>query len=102
MTLFAQLHVWISFDEFTMVVLMLLNVAPTQLHLNGWSCIHTFMLICEVLYLSLSLKCFLYFYYTWSRDLAMWMSLIKMYPQYLVMFVFGGFWDFLSGGIWSA
>ncbi|WVZ03533.1 hypothetical protein V8G54_024339 [Vigna mungo] len=84
MTLFAQLHVWISFDEFTMGVLMLLNVATTQLHLNSWSCIQTFMLICELLYLSLSLKCFLYFYYTWSRDLAMWMSLIKK-PKALLL-----------------
>jgi len=33
---FLQLHMRLSFDEFTMGVLRLLNVAPTQLHLNSW------------------------------------------------------------------
>jgi len=32
---FSQLHIWLSFDEFTMGVMRLLNVAPTQLHANS-------------------------------------------------------------------
>jgi len=32
---FSQLHVRLPFDDFTMGVLRLLNVAPTQLHLNS-------------------------------------------------------------------
>jgi len=32
---FSQLHVRLSLDDFVMVVLRLLDVAPTQLHLNN-------------------------------------------------------------------
>jgi len=34
-SMFAKLHVRLRFDEFTMGVLRLLNVAPTQLHPNS-------------------------------------------------------------------
>ena len=34
---FSQLHVRLSLDDFAMGVLRLLNVAPTQLHLNSWA-----------------------------------------------------------------
>ncbi|QCD89940.1 hypothetical protein DEO72_LG4g892 [Vigna unguiculata] len=34
---FSQLHIRLPFDEFTMGVLRLLNVAPTQLHPNSWA-----------------------------------------------------------------
>jgi len=33
---FSQLHMRVPFDDFTMGVLRLLNVAPTQLHPNSW------------------------------------------------------------------
>jgi len=32
---FSQLYVQLSFDDFTMGVLRLLNMVPTQLHLNN-------------------------------------------------------------------
>jgi len=34
---FSQLYVRLPFDDFTMGVLRLLNVAPTQLHSNSWA-----------------------------------------------------------------
>jgi len=34
--MFTELHVRLPLDEFTMGVLRLLNVAPTQLHPNSW------------------------------------------------------------------
>jgi len=34
---FSQLYVRLPFDDFTIGVLRLLNVAPTQLHLNSWA-----------------------------------------------------------------
>jgi len=34
---FSQLYIRLSFDNFTMGVLRLLNVAPTQLHPNSWA-----------------------------------------------------------------
>ena len=46
---FLQLHM--SFDEFTMGVLQLLNVAPTQLHPNSWAYLQAFRVLCRALYL---------------------------------------------------
>lgn len=34
--IFYDLHVEISIDDFTMSVICILNVAPSQLHMNGW------------------------------------------------------------------
>jgi len=34
--LISDIHVCFPFDEFTMEVLCVLNVAPTQLHPNSW------------------------------------------------------------------
>ena len=39
---FSQLHIRLPFDEFTMGVLQLLNVAPTQLHPNSWVYLQAF------------------------------------------------------------
>jgi len=46
--MFMKLHVRLSFDEFTIGVLRMLNVAPTQLHLNNWGSLQAFSLICKV------------------------------------------------------
>ena len=59
---FSQLHIWLSFDEFTMGVLRLLNVAPTQLHPNSWAYLQAFRLLCMALYLQPSSRVFLYFF----------------------------------------
>ena len=37
--LFYKLHVRLPLDDFTMGVLRLLTVTPTQLHLNSWGCL---------------------------------------------------------------
>ncbi|QCD86377.1 hypothetical protein DEO72_LG3g898 [Vigna unguiculata] len=42
---FSQLHIRLLFDEFTMGVLRLLNVAPTQLHPNSWAYLQAFRLL---------------------------------------------------------
>jgi len=39
---FSQLHVRLLFDDFTIRVLWLLNVAHTQLHLNSWAYLQAF------------------------------------------------------------
>ncbi|BAT87747.1 hypothetical protein VIGAN_05114400 [Vigna angularis var. angularis] len=75
--IFTQLHVWIPFDEFTIGVLRLLNVAPTQVHPNGRGYIQAFKLLCKWLYIDPSLECFLYFYCTHPREPASWVSLIR-------------------------
>ena len=50
--LFHNLHVSVSFDDFTMGVLWILNVALMQLHLNGWAPMQALQALC--LYSSLS------------------------------------------------
>jgi len=61
---------------FTMGVLRLLNVAPTQLHPNSWRSLQAFRLICKALYLTPTPESFLYFYVTRPRDPLSWVSLV--------------------------
>lgn len=75
--IFSQLHMRLPFDEFTIGVLCLLNVAPTQLHPNSWGYLQVFKLLCRSLYLCSFLKCFLYFYDTRLRDPIIQLSLVS-------------------------
>jgi len=74
---FSQLHIRLSFDEFTMGVLRLLNVSLTQLHPNSWACLQAFRLLCMALYLEPSPRAFLYFFVTRPKSLITWLSLIS-------------------------
>ena len=74
---FLQLHVRLSFDDFTMGVLRALNVAPTQLHPNNWAYLQAFRVLCQSLYLEPSPYAFLYFYDTRPRQPTTWLSLIS-------------------------
>jgi len=58
-TLVTDLHVCVPFDDFTMGVLRVLNVAPSQLHPNSWAALQSFRLICRVLHLKPSPQVFL-------------------------------------------
>ena len=46
---FSQLHTRLLFNDFTMGVLRLLNVAPTQLHLNSWAYLQAFRVLYKAL-----------------------------------------------------
>ena len=46
--LISDIHVRFPFDDFTMEVLRVLNVAPTQLHLNSWVALRAFWLLFDV------------------------------------------------------
>jgi len=74
---FSQLHVRLSLDDFTMGVLRVLNVAPTQLHPNSWAYLQAFRILCQSLYLEPTPYAFLYFYDTRPRRPATWLSLIS-------------------------
>jgi len=74
--MFTKLHVRLPLDDFTMGVLRLLNVAPTQLHPNSWGSLQAFRLICKALYLTPTPEIFLYFYITRPRDPLSWVSLV--------------------------
>jgi len=74
---FSQLHIRLPFDDFTMGVLRVLNVAPTQLHPNSWAYLQAFRILCESLYLETFPYAFLYFYDTRPRRPTTWLSLIS-------------------------
>jgi len=74
---FSQLHIRLPFDEFTMGVLRLLNVALTQLHPNSWAYLQAFRLLCMALYLEPSPRAFLYFFVTRPKSPITWLSLIS-------------------------
>jgi len=58
-TLISNFHVCLPFDDFTIGVLRLLNVAPSQLHPNSWASLQAFRLICRVFHLRPSPQVFL-------------------------------------------
>ncbi|QCD99954.1 hypothetical protein DEO72_LG7g1241 [Vigna unguiculata] len=64
-------------DDFTMGVLRVLNIAPTQLHPNSWAYMQAFRVLCQSLYLQPSPYAFLYFYDTRPYQRTTWLSLIS-------------------------
>ena len=75
-SLFADLHVSLPFNRFTMGVLRALNVAPTQIHPNTWASIQAFRLLCDVLRLCPTPSSFLSYYTSHPAQPASWHSLI--------------------------
>lgn len=63
-------------DNFTMVVLRILNVAPSQLHPNIWVAIQAFRALCSFFRFESTVRLFLYYFRTWPTDKAQWLSLI--------------------------
>ena len=51
MCLFTGLHMRVPFEEFTMGVWHILNMAPTQLHTNTWASLKGFRLLTEMFWL---------------------------------------------------
>ena len=65
---FSQLYIRLPFDDFTMGVLRLVNVAPAQLYPNSWAYLQAFRMLCKALYLQPSPHSFLYFFDTRPRS----------------------------------
>jgi len=74
-TFFSHLHITFSFDDFTMRVLRILNVAPTQLHPNSWAILQAFWILCRVFGLKPIPESFLYYYNTHPSTRVGWLSL---------------------------
>jgi len=72
---FSNLHVSLSFDEFTMDVLQVLNVVSTQVHPNTWASLQAFRLLCDVMRLHPTHSSFLYYYTSHPAKKASWHSL---------------------------
>ena len=75
-TFFADLHITFPFDDFSIGVLRILNVAPTQLHPNSWASLQTFRLLCRIFRLQPTPESFLYYYNTRSSTYVSWLSCI--------------------------
>jgi len=75
--LFTDLYVRFPLSEFQMGVLRFLNVAPTQLHPNGWAYMQAFSILCIYLSLTPSPKTFLYYYSSRPDKKPRWLSLIS-------------------------
>jgi len=85
--LFTNLHVTLPFDEFTMGVLMILCIAPTQLPPNSWASMQAFRLICDLFKLRWSLESFLFCYNSCLPHPVGWLSLSShpcsiLFPPY--------------------
>ena len=64
-------------NNFQIGVLKFLNVAPTQLHPNGWAAMQAFSILCKLLSLSPSPASFLYYYSSRPGKRPGWLSLIS-------------------------
>jgi len=74
--LISDIHVRFPFDNFTMEVLRILNVAPMQLHPNSWASLQAFRVLCEVLCVKATARSFLHFFGTRLSDRICWVSLV--------------------------
>ena len=67
----------IPFDNFCTDVLCYLNVAPTQLHPNGWAYVTAFQFVCAALGLTPTIPLFFTHYQSRSGKKVGWLSLIS-------------------------
>jgi len=74
---FTDVHVRLPLDEFTMGVLRILHVAPTQLHPNSWGYLQCFRLLCEMFGLVPSPQSFLHYYSARPSNPVRWVSLVS-------------------------
>ncbi|RDX84951.1 hypothetical protein CR513_33927, partial [Mucuna pruriens] len=74
-TLHSKLGIRLPFSHFERAVLQALNVAPTQLHPNGWAYVKAFELLCEDLGKAPSLSVFFWFYTVKKTEKVGWLSL---------------------------
>lgn len=74
-TFCSDLHVTLPFDEFTMGILQILNVASTQLHPNSWATLQPFRIICDIFKILPMLQSFLFYYNSRPSTPMSWLSL---------------------------
>ncbi|RDX98562.1 hypothetical protein CR513_18503, partial [Mucuna pruriens] len=74
-TLHSKLGIKLPFSHFERAVLQVLNVAPTQLHPNGWAYVRAFELLCEDLGRAPTLGVFFWFYTVKKAEKVGWTSL---------------------------
>jgi len=75
--LFTDSHVCLPLDDYTVDVLHILNVAPTQLHPNSWASLQASQLLVEMFRLHPSPHVFLSYYSTRPCNPVRWVSLVS-------------------------
>ena len=74
-TFFHDLHITLPFDDFTVGVLRILNVALTQLHPNSWVCLQAFRIIYDIFRIIPTPQSFLFYYKSPPSTPVSWLSL---------------------------
>ncbi|KOM43657.1 hypothetical protein LR48_Vigan05g126200 [Vigna angularis] len=77
--LFNQMFVRVPFTAFQSVVLGRLNVAPSQLHPNGWACIQAFVAMCSALAITPIVPIFLHYFNVRPIAKRGWVSLTSVH-----------------------
>ncbi|KOM35252.1 hypothetical protein LR48_Vigan02g140200 [Vigna angularis] len=93
-TMFKDLKVLLPFSYFQMSVLRELNVAPTQLHPNGWAFMQAFSAVCIGLALYPTPGAFLYFFHVQPHPTKPWVSLRTIGNRHLLSFFNSSYKDF--------
>lgn len=68
----------VPFTLFQAAILNRMNVAPSQLHPNGWACIQAFIVMCSDLGIMPSVSVFFHYYYVWPLAKCGWVSLTSV------------------------
>ncbi|KOM41485.1 hypothetical protein LR48_Vigan04g168300 [Vigna angularis] len=93
-TMFKDLKVLLPFSDFQMGILRMLNVAPTQLHPNGWAFKQAFSAICTGLALRPTPTAFLYFFHVQPHPSKPWVSLRTIGNRHLLTLFNSSYKDF--------
>ncbi|KOM57202.1 hypothetical protein LR48_Vigan11g023400 [Vigna angularis] len=93
-TMFKDLKVLLPFSDFQMGVLRTLNLAPTQLHLNGWAFMQAFSAICSGLALYPTPVAFLYFFHVQPHPSKPWVSFRTVENKHLLTLYNSSYKDF--------
>ena len=75
--MFTDSNVRLTFDKFTMGVLHMLNVAPTQLHPNSRTLLQAFQLLPEMFNLNPSPHVYFSYYSSRPSGPVKWLSLVS-------------------------
>ncbi|KOM47816.1 hypothetical protein LR48_Vigan07g152000 [Vigna angularis] len=93
-TMVKDLKVLLPFSDFQMSVLRTLNLAPTQLHPNGWAFMQAFSAICSGLALYPTAAAFLYFFHVQPHPSKPWVSFRTIGNRHLLNLFNSSYKDF--------
>lgn len=76
--MFWDLYMRVPFDDFTIGVLCILNLAPSQLHPNRWVATQALWVLCLYTYVKATPGLFLHYFFCQLHKKAQWVSLIRI------------------------